>query len=162
VSCSPNAASPGRPAIDEAELAALEARLRSAADLFDPVPPDLTDAALAAYSFRTLDAELARLTFDSLVEGAGAVRGDTAGPRVLTFTAGGTTIEVELAEGRLVGQLLPAEPAEVEVRFTERSTTVSADALGRFTVEPLDPGPVSLRCRITPDRTIVTDWISTR
>jgi hypothetical protein len=88
------------------------------------------------------------------------VRGDD-GPRVLTFTGDAVTIEVELAGGRLVGQLLPAGPAEIEVRWAERTTSVSADALGRFTAEP-GAGPFSLRCRLAPDRTVVTDWISSR
>jgi hypothetical protein len=143
------------------ELSALEARLRRAAELADPVPPGLTDAAVAAFSFRTLDAELARLTFDSLVEGAGAVRGD--GPRTLTFTAGEVTVEVELAEDRLLGQLLPATGrAEIEVRRASGTTSVRADDLGRFTAEPFAPGPFSLRCHLPPNRTIVTDWFSAR
>lgn len=142
-------------------LDALETRLRRAAELADPVPASLTDAALAAFALRTLDAELARLTFDSLVEGAGAVRGD--GPRTLTFTTGEVTVEVELADGRLVGQLLPAAgPAEIEVRRTSGAITVRADDLGRFAVEPFGPGPFSLRCRLSPDRTVVTDWFSAR
>ncbi len=124
------------------------------------MPSRLADVALAAFSFRTLDAELAELTFDSLAEGAPAVRGE--GPRVLTFTGGGVTIEVELAEGRLLGQLLPAGPPEVEVRFTGRTLLVAADRLGRFAVASLDAGPVSLRCRLASGRAVVTDWISTR
>jgi hypothetical protein len=80
---------------------------------------------------------------------------------VLTFTGDAVTIEVELAGGRLVGQLLPAGPAAIEVRSAERTTSVSADPLGRFTVD-LDTGPFSLRCRLAPDRTVVTDWISSR
>jgi hypothetical protein len=143
------------------ELSALEARLRRAAELADPVPPGLTDAAVAAFSFRTLDAELAQLTFDSLVEGAGAVRGD--GPRTLTFTAGEVTVEVELGEDRLVGQLLPVSgPAEIEVRRTSGVTTVRADDLGRFTVEPFAAGPFSLRCQLAEDHAVVTDWFSAR
>lgn len=143
------------------ELSALEARLRRAAELADPVPPGLTDAALAAYSLRTLDAELARLTFDSLVEGAGAVRGD--GPRTLTFTVGQVTVEIELAEHRLVGQLLPVTGrAGIELRRPSGTISVRADDLGRFTVEPFAPGPFSLRCHLPPDRTVVTDWFSAR
>lgn len=142
------------------ELPALEALLRRAAELLDPMPPGLADAALAAYSLRTLDAELAKLTFDSLVEGAGAVRGEIA--RTLTFGADDVTIELELADDRLVGQLLPAGPAEIEVRFTSATVAVSADELGRFAVEPFGDGPFSLRCRLASGRTVVTDWFSGR
>ena len=71
------------------------------------------------------------------------------------------TIEVELTGGRLVGQLLPAGPAEIEIRTARETTGVTADALGRFTAEP-GTGPFSLRCRLAPDHTVVTDWISAR
>jgi hypothetical protein len=125
------------------------------------VPADLTEAALAAFALRALDAELARLTFDSLVEGAGAVRGPDAA-RVLAFTAGDVTVELELDGPRLTGQLLPAAPAEIEVRLGARTLTVTADALGRFTAAPVEPGPLSLRCRLDAGRTLVTDWILTR
>lgn len=145
------------------DLSALEARLRQAAEALDPVPPHLEAAALAAYSLRTLDADLARLTFDSLVEGAGAVRGDADGPRMLTFTADDVSIEAELSGDRLVGQLLPAaSPAEIEVRHTGGTAVVPADELGRFTVEPLGEGPFSLRCRLPSGRTLVTDWFAGR
>lgn len=80
---------------------------------------------------------------------------------MLTFTGDAVTIEVELAGERLIGQLLPAGPAEIEVRSAERTTSVSADSLGRFTVE-LGAGPFSLRCRLAPDHTVVTDWVSPR
>lgn len=146
--------------MDETEQSALEARLRRAAELFDPVPPHLADAALAAYSFRTLDAELARLTFDSLVEGAGAVRGD--GPRLLTFTGDAVTVEVELTGDLLVGQLLPAGPAEIEVRSAARSATASADELGRFTASLPGRGPLRLHCRLASGPVVVTEWVSPR
>jgi hypothetical protein len=80
---------------------------------------------------------------------------------VLTFTGDTVTIEVELDGGRIVGQVLPAGPAEVEVRSAGGTTSVAADPLGRFTAEP-GAGPFSLRCRLAPDRTVVTDWISSR
>ena len=80
---------------------------------------------------------------------------------MLAFTGESVTVEVELDQGRLVGQLLPAGPAEIEVRSAGRTTSVSADPLGRFTAE-LGAGPFSLRCRLAPDRTVVTDWISGR
>lgn len=65
------------------EDAELEGRLRQAAELFDPVPDSLLRVATGAYSFRTIDAELADLTFDSLA-GPAPVRGGEQ-PRLLTF-----------------------------------------------------------------------------
>jgi hypothetical protein len=140
----------------------LEAELRRAAELFDPVPPRLMRDAGAAYAMRTIDAELAELTFDSLTE-AGMVR--AADPaRLLTFTASAIDIEVEIiwidAAPGIVGRLIPARSASIDVRCLDRTISVTADALGRFTAGPLAPGPFSLRCRLEPD--IVTEWVSTR
>ncbi|MDN3351951.1 hypothetical protein [Actinomadura sp. DC4] len=78
---------------------------------------------------------------------------------MLTFTGETTTVEVEVAGGRLVGQVLPPGPAEIEVRSAEGTTGVPADDLGRFTVASA-AGPFSLRLRLAGDRTVVTDWIS--
>jgi hypothetical protein len=130
----------------------LEATLRAAEALADPVPPHLLAVALGAYVFRTVDAELAELTFDS-VSNATLVRGGSG--RVLTFTAESLTMEVELSDGLLVGRLLPGQPAEIEIRSASRTTTVTADDVGRFTATPPGLGPFSLRCL-----DIVTEWVS--
>jgi hypothetical protein len=142
---------------------ALEDELRQAAALLDPVPAHALDAALQAYTFRTVDTELAALTFDSLAEEE-LVRG-TDRPRLLTFQATGRTIEVEVAGAgadlRLIGRITPPEAAPVVIRSREQEITVTADALGRFrcTLGGCGigvTGPVSLRFG-----DVVTEWFAT-
>src|SRR5689334_22340982 len=131
----------------------LEEALRHAAAIMDPVPSELLQSATEAYALRTMEAELAALTFDSVTEPSPVRAGE--GPRLLTFVGGGATIEVELTfaddVGALVGQVMPPQAAEVEVeggseRWGER-LVLYADPLGRFAWDRLPRGPVSLRVR---------------
>ena len=153
---------------DEAEEAGLEAGLRDAAARFDPVPAELIQAAVAAFSWRTADAELAALAFDSLLDQpADALVRSAGGPRLLSFQAGQLTIEVEVTSTgsscELVGQLIPAQRAGLEIRHGTRADRIAADYLGRFRAESVPAGPVSLYCRPGPGgpgAAVVTDWVS--
>ncbi len=87
----------------------LEEELRQAASLLDPVPPALLQSAVDAFALRDLEARVAELTFDSLVD-AIPVRGAAAAPRMLTFSAGEVTLDVEVTEEGLIGQVLPRPP----------------------------------------------------
>jgi len=142
-----------------------ERELRRAADLLYPVPDRLLPMAVAAFAWRTIDADLAELVFDSFAESAPvSVRGPDK-PRLLTFRTDETIIELELeTEGttlRLVGRMAPAGRAEVEVRHRRGAVTVTADPLGRFAVGGLAPGSLSLRCRPAGAATaVVTDWVT--
>lgn len=153
--------------IDPAERELL-AQLREMLDETDPVPEFLLEAARETYTWRTIDAELAELTGDSVLESA-AVRASRA-PRLLTFTAETATLVVEVAEhvggaslGRqLLGQILSPRPAEVDVRHAEGTFSVTADEFGRFRAEAVPPGPISLACRfggaLKPQ--LVTSWVT--
>lgn len=141
----------------------LMAELRTAGAL-DPIPTDAVAAARAAFLWRTIDAELAELTYDSLFEDKelAGVRG-AADARCLTFTTEDLTVELEASAAgpgrRLLGQLVPPQPGEVEVRHAGGTVTVPADELGRFSADVL-PGPVSLRCRGTRSGgPVTTDWV---
>jgi hypothetical protein len=139
---------------------ALEAELRRAVELFDPVPSDLLQTAVEAYALRALDAELAELVFDSL-SGPSRVRGDRA-PRMLTFQGAELTVDLEVTVtaggGRVVGQLMPPGPAEVEV-LGHHPVTLATDELGRFVYDDVPAGPFSLRCHLA-GATVVTEWIT--
>jgi hypothetical protein len=136
----------------------LEADLRRAAELFDPVPPHLVRGAISAFTWRTIDAELAELVFDSLDQPL-AVRGPGQ-PRLLTFRADEVVVEVELDDQLLVGRVSPATAAEVRVQHGGVEVAVTADGLGRFTVRGLASGPLRLRCTFDDGRSLVTDWIA--
>ncbi len=156
---------------DEPDDTELEEELRLAAARFDPVPPGLILAAVDAFTWRTIDAELAELVFDSLIDhdDLAVVRGSPQ-DRMLSFQASGLTIEVEItgtgASRRLIGQLVPPQPASVAVQAPgggPSGVRALADELGRFSADSLPAGPVSLHCRLgaeTAGHSVVTDWIS--
>lgn len=149
---------------DDAEFGAeldsglLEEELRQAAAVLDPLPPALLQIAVDAYALHDLDARVAELTFDSLVD-AIPVRGATDVPRMLTFTAGEVTLDVEVTAEGLMGQVLPPQPARVEVLGGPQTTApLTADDLGRFTTATPPSGPFALRLR-TDDDVVVTEWL---
>jgi hypothetical protein len=141
--------------IDDIELLEL---LGQVLDRTDPVPPDAAATARAA-DWATLDAELAEITFDSLLDEPEVALRDGGGDvRSLTFTAGDRTVEVDLTPDELVGRVTPATALPVEVVQPAGRRQVAADDLGRFRA-PLGPGPLRLQFA-APDRTTTTPWIT--
>jgi hypothetical protein len=156
----------------------LLAELRVLFDEIDPLDPMLLEQAKLAYSWRTVDADLAELAYDSLAdpEVLAAVRGGSvvdAGPRLLGFgvePAAGSqealTVEIEVGSERsglvLIGQLMPPTAGTVLVQQVGRrdqpSAVLQADDLGRFRVESVPAGPVRLLIE-AGDRTIATSWV---
>jgi len=129
---------------------ATEAQLRAIFGHMDPVPQLLEDAARAAYTWRTVDVELAELMRDSAEqqEEAGLLVRGAHGPRQLSFESPRLAIELEVTETgprerRLEGQLLPPAEATVTIeRPGEDGVTVQADDLGRFVLDGLRAGLV--------------------
>lgn len=139
------------------------ATLRSVIDRADPVPSAVVDAARAAFTWHTIDAELAELTADSAMATAGT-RSSSA-PRLLTFEGAGIEVEVEVAQTgptrRLAGQVIPVGAAQVTVRWASGTQDAAADDLGRFTVEGIPAGAISLAVlRAGAEHPIVTSWVS--
>jgi hypothetical protein len=132
----------------------------------DAVPERLQGAARAAFTWRTIDAELAELMQDSaeLDAGALALRSTATGPRLLSFESPHVAIEAEVTvlgprERRLVGQIVPPVPAILTVEQDGIRLTVQADELGRFAFERLGAGPARLRAAL-PDggMEVATPW----
>jgi hypothetical protein len=144
---------------DELLIAALRAALASA----DEVPPAFLEAGKAAFAWRTIDAELAALTYDSAQEplDALAIRSESAILRSLTFASDGWTIEIELTPDAVLGQLDPPEVGTVTARG-DRGALVSADVdeLGFFVLGPPPAVPYRLVCRTRSGTTILTGWIT--
>ncbi len=160
---------PGRPAGEAGDDEQLLGELRLAGELDRP-PAEVVAVAKSLVGWCTLDAELAELTYDSLLDLAAlaGVRGSAPAGRLLIFASesAGVTVEVEAvaigARRRLMGQLVPPQAATVEVRHPERSVTVMADEMGRFAADDLPAGPLSLRCRGVEDLdplAVTTDWV---
>jgi hypothetical protein len=139
--------------------------LRRLASRLDPVPPELLDAAAGAFAWRDIDAELAELVFDSLLDTdeASLVRGAPE-RRLVSFTGGGLTIDVEVSsagpERTVMGQIVPPQRGVVDIRRRQETVSIEADELGRFRSGPLPPGPLSLRLRPVGGAPVVTDWLA--
>jgi hypothetical protein len=153
---------------DAPDDSTLEQELRLAAARLDPVPPEVTAAAVDAFSWRDLDAELAELVFDSLLEAdqATLVRG-SAGRRLVSFKTAGLSVDVEVTSagsGReIMGQITPPQRASVQIRHGAGIARTDADELGRFAAASLQAGPMSLRVSPAGGGTpasVITDWLA--
>jgi hypothetical protein len=134
-------------------------RLRNAAKAADPAPDAVIERAKSAFGQRHPDAEIARISDGRRLKSTGR-------RRRLRFETATLGIELEVwATGnrrRIVGQLVPAQKAVVELRTTAAAETPSAevDERGRFELDA-PAGPASLSCRLTGGpRTVDTEWVA--
>jgi hypothetical protein len=147
----------------------LTARLRLAVTAADHPPTEVVDAAKAAFTWRTIDAELAELTYDSFVDADAlvGVRGGD-GPRQLSFERGELSLELEVVEvgglRRLTGQVVSGPLAELSLQQSaaDGSMAVPTDHLGRFHLDAVAAGPARFLFRLAGDvRTdVLTDWVT--
>lgn len=121
----------------------------------------MVEAGRAAFTWRTVDEELANLTYDSLLDELSVVRGVDAAPRTLVFDAGSLSIELELVPGRIVGQLVPPMPGRVVVQSEETQVgRATVDTQGCFGIDVPAGTRVRLRCT-TGLADVVTQWVTT-
>lgn len=142
---------------DEQLLADLRDAVRSARD----VPAAFIAAGKAAFSWRTVDAELAALAEDS-VDGdvLAGTRAEHATVRALSFRASDLSIELEVSSDALLGQLVPPRPGQVEVQGKDGTTrSVAVDESGWFTVRPLPQTMVRLHLQ-TAGSDVITEWFT--
>jgi hypothetical protein len=130
----------------------------------DPIPYDVIQSIRAGFSRRSLDAELAELVYDSVLDESVGVRSAHA-DRQLSFEGPQVSVEMSVAHERrrVVGQLVPAGPGDVEMRHGAGSSFLDVDEYGRFFANDIPRGPVSFRCKGRGDGdagvVTVTDWI---
>ena len=122
--------------------------------------------AKASFDLLAADAELAQLTSDSGLATAESALRTAAAPRLTVFDAADLTVEIQIEPGtpagwwRLTGQLTPAAPARIQVRQPRAEPFwVEADDMGRFAVDRLRDGTLSLICTRSGQRPVVTQWI---
>ena len=143
---------------DEELLAALGEAIRAR----EAVPEWFVETGKNAYAWHNIDAELAQLTYDSHTdrERAAVVRSETASIRALTFTSERLSIELEVSESTLVGQVIPPQAGTLEVHTTVGVTTSPVDEIGGFVVEPKPASPFRLRFRASDGTDVLTGWIT--
>ena len=115
-----------------------------------------------ASAWRDIDAELARLTYDSRA-GTGTVavmRSQHAWLRALSFTSARLNIELEIAGDVLVGQVVPPRSGTLETHTKAGLTISPVDEIGCFVVEPVPAGPFRLRFRLADGIDVMTGWIT--
>jgi len=143
---------------DEELLAALGDALRARQE----VPEWFVETGKNAYAWHNIDAELAQLTYDSLVdrERAAVVRSEAASIRALTFTSTRLSIELEVGQGSLLGQIIPPRAGTLEVHTTAGVTSSPVDEIGWFAVAPIPNSPFRLRCRTEDGADVLTGWVT--
>lgn len=148
----------------------LMAELSGLLALHDPVPDYVAAHAKTSFAFASpWDAALAALVYDSTNDDdeVRALVRSSSGTRELTFEGPAMSIEVEVGaresarRGRcqILGQIVPAQEATIQVRCPSEIFLVDADALGRFTITDAPVGPVSLRCTPLDGEATETEWI---
>ena len=143
---------------DEELLAALGEAMKAR----QAVPEWFVETGKNAYAWHNVDVELAQLTYDSLVdrEQAAAVRSEAASIRALTFTSAHLSIELEVTDGRLLGQVIAPRAGTLETHTTAGITTWPVDEIGCFVLDPKPASPFRLRFRAVDGTDVLTGWVT--
>jgi hypothetical protein len=142
---------------DEQLLAALRESTRARR----VVPEAFVDTAKSTFTWHNIDAELAQLTYDSRREPAVGLRSETASIRALTFTSTRISLEIEVTESSLLGQIIPPQDGTLETQAGAGSiTSTPVDEIGCFLIEPIPASPFRLRCRTADGSDVLTGWIT--
>lgn len=152
---------------DDDALAADLARSVREADTVGRVTAAATSAFHAHRGMLALRDELATdlllltLVHDSRTGDALAGVRDRSGQpsRTLVFEGDGVGVEVEVGDGTVEGQLIPARPGRVVLRRPDGDVAhVDTDEVGYFRLEARPVGPVRLVCE-SAGGTCVTEWL---
>ena len=144
---------------DDQLLEALRGALRERG----AVPSWFVETGKNAFAWHNIDAELAQLTYDSEVDlrEVAVVRSETASIRALTFTSPHVSLELEVTENSLLGQIIPPRAGLLEIHTrTGEITTTEVDEIGCFAVDPIPDNPFRLRCSTADGTSVLTGWIT--
>jgi hypothetical protein len=137
--------------------------LRDAVRARNAVPAEFVETGKNAFAWHNIDAELAQLTYDSSRDTLyqPSLRAETASIRALTFTSAHMTIELEVSQDSLLGQIIPAQRGTVRIQPRDGpETTVSADEIGCFSICPIPSGPFRLHCQSDAGTGALTGWVA--
>lgn len=137
--------------------------LQRVLEVVDAPPAHVIANAREAFTWHGVDAELAELVYDSATETTPVAVRAAEAPRQVTFRAPGLEIEVEVVSERtrlVIGQLVPAQAASVELRQDDTTRTADADALGRFSFDDVTPGAIKLTVVTSSGATVQTEGLT--
>jgi hypothetical protein len=144
---------------DDALLRALQQALRARR----AVPPQFVQAGRDAFAWRDVDVELARLSHDSSgrSDQAGDPPAETASLHTLGFKSARLSIELEVGQDCLIGQIVPAQPAVLRVQASARpAPVIRFDEHGCFIIQPIPRARFRLHCTTAASAVVLTRWIS--
>lgn len=135
--------------------------LREGLTTADDVPASVFEAGYAAYSWRTIDVELAALMYDSATDlAASGARAEQAAVRAMTFTTAVITIEIEIGADEVLGQLNPGMATQVTVEVQDSGPAVCpVNGVGGFVIAPLPSSPFRLLVEVD-GHPVVTGWVN--
>jgi hypothetical protein len=144
---------------DDQLLAALGEAMRAR----QAVPAEFIEAGKSAYGWHNIDAELAQLTYDSSRDERWSVtvRSETASVRALTFASAHFSIDLEVTEDFLLGQITPPREGTIETRTGAGDATATRiDESGCFSIQPIPASPFRLHYRAADGTDMVTGWMT--
>jgi len=148
---------------DSLDEGVLLSALRVAVAARAAVPAAFVEAGRNVYAWHGVDAELASIAYDSLLDAGqpSGVRSESASIRALTFESAHFSIGVEITDDALFGQLVPPQPgaAELESR-SGQIVAVPIDDVGCFTFGGRPDGPFRLRCHTEAQADVRTGWVA--
>lgn len=144
------------------ESTAVMASLALYLDDVEPMPTGLLETAVAAYTWRNVDAELLDLLVDSVEADLELVRAESA-VRVIAFGSPDRGVHFEChrveAHYRLEGIVQPPAPVIIVAERPGETMTVRTDEAGSFDLGPIAPGSVRLVIReIDGGVVMLTPW----
>jgi hypothetical protein len=120
-------------------------------------------AAQAAFTWRVVDAELELLSLDAdprLTAGALVRDSGSHAPRALVFHGERLSVEIEIDQAGIIGQLTPPQSGQVTLLTVGGpQATTQTDELGCFAFPDPPSGPLRLECRRGADH-FVTEWVT--
>lgn len=136
----------------------LLAHIGDAFDELEAIPPRLSEAARAAFSWRRADAALAELLFDSSTDELVGVRGTTSDRRSFRFGADDFVIRVHLTSATMIVMIEPPVSVPCRIATEDSVDDHRTDEFGELAV-----GAPELPARVEvdlPNGTTVTPWIT--
>ena len=124
----------------------------------------LIRAAQAAFTWRTVDADLEILSLETELTASDAALVRDAGQgsrRVFAFHGERLSVEIEIDDDGIAGQLTPPGPARVTLVTPDGpQAAVDADEVGYFSLPAPPSGPIRLDCQRGSER-FLTEWTTT-